>query len=646
MTEQQRRIASLAAAILVSLLLGQSSRAEIDRQTIKWLSRSPVIDSITVDGAVAFSRGRVLEQLYSKRTSFLRALRSERRSRIQRETLNRDTLEVKFLYLTNGYLGVHVTEDFQPLLPDSTALVRLSIREGRQFRYGPVTVKGELDRRDSIRFGHFARQLHRGKPVNPFEMQSLALRLREELANHGYPYATITVFPDTLADQLLSPVTITIARDSIVHFGGIEIDGVSNFPRHSVERELRMKTGELYRRDNILTSQRLLYATGNFSGVLIEPVASSPRYQPVMGVRVRERKPFLLSFKTGAGQSQFRALQWDFEGQFGQRNFFGYRRYDLTARSSLGFGPGEKARLLKHQYILRYTEPRPFNIRLPLSTALTWEPSLADEVLDIRVESWKLTVETRRRNLGRWSWGIGAEYIWTNLSDLNLVDTTHPPGTERQQRRKGFVELRYEGRDNIFVPVHGLYFDGKLEQFGGPFGGQGNFIRGEGSLAAYTPVSGGLISASRLHYGIARAAANNTISFLDQALFTGGANSVRGFRDNRLGPLDANGDPVGARYVLVANQEFRWETFQLLKYLPLIGSYLRPFPLWQSAFVDFGNGFASAKEIRLDNFAVSIGTGVQLLTPAGPLRLDYARVLPTKHFGSQERFHFTILYAF
>jgi outer membrane protein assembly factor BamA len=365
-----------------------------------------------------------------------------------------------------------------------------------------------------------------------------------------------------------------------------------------------------------------------------------------MHIRVRERKPRFATIRTGAGQSEFRAIQWDIEGQAGQRNFFGYRKYDLTARYSFGFGEAEKARLLTHEYVLRYTEPRPFNFRLPLSTSVTWQPPLADEVLDIELETWRLTFETRRRNLGKWNWGVGAEYIWTTLTQLNSTDPVQSASSERQQRRKGFVEVRFDNRDHLFVPSRGVLGQASFEQFGGPLGGSGNFVKSEVSVAGFTEISGGLISASRLSYGIARPSDDNTLSFADEVLFTGGANSVRGFRENRLGPVDASGDPTGARYVLTANQEFRWQTVPIFKYIPGLNSLLREFPLWQSLFVDMGNGFSEAEEIRLDNFAYSVGTGVQLITPAGPLRLDYARVIQTNRFSSQERFHFTILYAF
>ena len=118
----------LSLAILMFglfLLAGTAAEAVTDqRAKLRWISKKPVIDSIVVDGNSAFSDSRIIDQLYSRTRNFFRALRGDRRSQVQRESFGRDTLEVKFLYLTNGYLGVRVSVDYEIQQPDSSALVR------------------------------------------------------------------------------------------------------------------------------------------------------------------------------------------------------------------------------------------------------------------------------------------------------------------------------------------------------------------------------------------------------------------------------------------------------------------------------------------------------------------------------------------
>jgi outer membrane protein assembly factor BamA len=97
---------------------------------------------------------------------------------------------------------------------------------------------------------------------------------------------------------------------------------------------------------------------------------------------------------------------------------------------------------------------------------------------------------------------------------------------------------------------------------------------------------------------------------------------------------------------MVFNQEFRWKTIQVLNVLPLVGDLMASFPLWQSLFVDIGNGFARQDQIRLRNMAFAYGFGFQIASPAGPIRVDYAELVKHDDFAYSHRWHFTILYAF
>jgi outer membrane protein assembly factor BamA len=77
-----------------------------------------------------------------------------------------------------------------------------------------------------------------------------------------------------------------------------------------------------------------------------------------------------------------------------------------------------------------------------------------------------------------------------------------------------------------------------------------------------------------------------------------------------------------------------------------VGKFFETLPLWQSLFFDMGNGFDRFEDIRLDDYAFSYGTGIQIVSPAGPIRVDYARRIPTSRYSFDYRWHFTILYAF
>jgi outer membrane translocation and assembly module TamA len=111
----------------------------------------------------------------------------------------------------------------------------------------------------------------------------------------------------------------------------------------------------------------------------------------------------------------------------------------------------------------------------------------------------------------------------------------------------------------------------------------------------------------------------------------GGASTMRGFKENTMGPTDEEGDAKGGKFMVVGNVEYRRSLF------------------WKfgcTIFVDTGNLWEKPKHVNGKDFKVSSGMGIQFFTPVGPLRLDYGRQLPIKESAETGRFHLSILYAF
>ena len=86
--------------------------------------------------------------------------------------------------------------------------------------------------------------------------------------------------------------------------------------------------------------------------------------------------------------------------------------------------------------------------------------------------------------------------------------------------------------------------------------------------------------------------------------FAGGANSVRGYGYNALGPRDVNGDVIGGPYLLVGSLEAEH------RFLPRWGG---------AVFFDMGNAVNHFGD-KLDRGA---GVGARWVSPAGLVRLDF-----------------------
>ena len=103
-------------------------------------------------------------------------------------------------------------------------------------------------------------------------------------------------------------------------------------------------------------------------------------------------------------------------------------------------------------------------------------------------------------------------------------------------------------------------------------------------------------------------------------------------KDGKLGPLDADGAPLGGEAKLEGSLELRYPVFRKIH---------------GTTFVDAGQVWPTLDEVALDDVEFAVGQGVWFTTPIGPIRGDLAYRL-TYYETSQPRwvFHFSVGPAF
>lgn len=107
----------------------------------------------------------------------------------------------------------------------------------------------------------------------------------------------------------------------------------------------------------------------------------------------------------------------------------------------------------------------------------------------------------------------------------------------------------------------------------------------------------------------------------NQTFFAGGSNSVRGWRGRELVPSD----PILNRTIFPPslNEELKIRGGNLL----LEGSieYRRKFEkeFGFVVFTDYGNTWNNFEDVRIDEIALAVGTGIRYYSPIAPFRLDF-----------------------
>ncbi len=634
----------LLMIIIISFEVGNT--ASIDRDKLRWVRNKPPIKEVIINGNQYFSDSDIKKIMYSRVRSGWAAIKGDRRTKVQRETFGRDTLEIKFIYLIDGFLGIQISEEFEMVEIDSSARVVVNISEGRQFTYGKKIIEGDFPDRFKEEFEKKANKLKTGEPIDLFKVRQTTYDLKTVLANNGYPYANVIPDIDTNLTSQLTPIIFNIFSDSLVKIGDIVIEGSGNYPEYAAGRELKIKPGNIYRRNDIVESERRLFESGYFSTLqLRQAEIQTNKYIPNFVLQVRERKPKYVTVKTGAGQSEYADLSWNFSAGVGKRNMFGSRKVDLLG--SIVYGIGSDSRIIENLIRVRYTEPWFLGIRMPLSFSFTLEPEVKHPVQDFRVKQWKVAISTMKNFSPRTRGYLGLEYQQVDISGvpIELQDAVRKQTEGLSIRRRLYMTMNRDSRDNIFNPRNGSVRELSIDYYGGFLGGDDHFTKVEGFVSTYRPVWPGWIYAVRLKGGWVDAFGESELVPSKDRLFLGGANTIRGFPENTIAPLQNDSLP-GAGFSIVFNQEFRWKTIQIFNWIPGVKDLFKNLPIWQSFFFDMGNGFRDINKFRFDELVYSYGTGFQIQSPAGPIRLDYARRIKTKTIPLDDRWHFTILYAF
>jgi outer membrane protein insertion porin family/translocation and assembly module TamA len=255
------------------------------------------------------------------------------------------------------------------------------------------------------------------------------------------------------------------------------------------------------------------------------------------------------------------------------------------------------------------------------------------------------TVRYNRRLKKRGALTAAYLFEYDELQDLNLTDAQERLAFQQDNTyviSSLFLEMSRKTTDSDTNPKQGNILVGSLELAPSLLGSELSYFKPSIELITYVQLPFQTILAGRMKVQtISDLESNEKIPVLKR-LFLGGANSVRGYAFQELGPMDADGNPEGGQTTGLANIELRRPLFGIISGV---------------LFLDVGmveeKGYHwSGRDLRY-----STGGGIRFDTPVGPLRLDIGYKLnppdkpgstATENTGKMGRwrFHFNIGHAF
>jgi outer membrane protein assembly factor BamA len=181
-------------------------------------------------------------------------------------------------------------------------------------------------------------------------------------------------------------------------------------------------------------------------------------------------------------------------------------------------------------------------------------------------------------------------------------------------------------RDSPLDARHGRFLSLSLEFSPRALGSDFDFVKGYAQAFVTRPLTETLTWAQGYRLGLAHAFRGEPL-VADEGFEAGGANSIRGFGTNEVGPADY---PFGKAAVIVLNQELR---------------YRHPSGLGGVLFYDGGNTFPTVRDFSL-RLRHALGAGLRWSSPVGLLRVDVGVPLFPREGESRYKAFFSFGQAF
>jgi outer membrane protein assembly complex protein YaeT len=598
---------------------------------------------------------------------------------LDRAELSRDMLRVMVFYFKRGYRDTQVDTTIVPT-GRHTVHVTIAVNEGPPTTVSQVRIVQDtavLSRGD-LRGVHV---LRRGRPYSLIQLDSTIGLVDARLWERGYSDAVIdtAVVLDTVAKT--ADVTLKVDPRWRARIASIAVQGNEGVTDRTIMKSLSFKTGGIYRRSDVLASQRALYESNLFRRAAIEVPQTDDSLKHVV-IALQEAPPRDARYSVGFNTVDFVQVA----GHFADYNWLkGAKRLtldaavgNLFAKSLNGNGifdnVGQTVVGGSASQYLAPTYTASADVRYPWFGSPNNEAALGvfahrRSAPGIYVDKGYGLSATFTRTLtprGPLSLNYRFEVTNTQAGDVyfcvnyGVCDIATLAALRTKQHLSPLaLTFSLDRTDNPFEPRDGYRTQFGLEHASSYTVSDFRYNRGTGDFALFLPIGRRSVLGGHLRLGIVSALAStaqavgvgtdplgaNSILHPRKRFYAGGSQSVRGFGEGQLGPrvltisaakLLANDSANATCTAATINRcnpnaaAFRDRDFEPR---PLGGNRLIEgsvefrFPLFGpiigATFVDAAYlGQNTSPGLPKSKAAITPGFGARYLSPVGPVRVD------------------------
>jgi len=563
------------------------------------------LDGVSIEGSTRFERGRLRSAFFDPPRWFGTPTTWFARSKID-AALGR----IRGWYRDDGYADARVelaAIDFSDDL--ATARIRVTIEEGLRYRVASVELATEdLPHRADLQS---VLDAPLGAPFTLKQIVDLRSALRAFYAERGHADAEVSVDRRTDTASGAVHVTVTVVPGPEVVVDDVHILGLERTRSRLVRNRLTLGTGDTYRASELRRSFRRLFATGLFSKVDVELAEGDG-----------PRRDLLVDLEEGPSREVYVEPGWGSYELFRLKT--GFRDHNL-------FGMGRTFRtegIASTRHLeLEVGVSEPFLFGSDVYADLSAR-TLEREEPSFTRESTGVDLTLARRWTPSFETAIDYQFRLSGVAEVKVVDPNVTQALETIDVSAIEVSAKIDTSNGLFAPTRGARARLAVQWGDSALGSELDFLRTRYSQGHFLALAEDTTLALSFRAGAIFPTHDSDAIPLQERFFNGGENTVRSFRQDELGPVDASDNPVGGETFSVVSVELRQR---------LAGNLSGAF------FVDGGNVAPDASDFfEFADFRWGIGVGIRYMLPIGPLRLDGA-VNPDARSGEDDYVvHFSV----
>ncbi|UCC26893.1 MAG: outer membrane protein assembly factor BamA [Gemmatimonadales bacterium] len=546
------------------------------------------------------------------------------------------------LYRSRGFLDFEVLSDTLVLDPSSgKARVEIQVQEGPRYRVASLSIDGNREFEDEVLEQYFLpgrggllrslgfggdeeEQEAQGRIFDAVAFEEARASIGELYANRGFIFAQVN--PVVEKGPPLEPggdptvsVGIEIDEGRLAFINRILIEGNDYTYERVILERITLLPGDVYSQAEIIRSYQSVSGLGFFETPMPVPDMNVDEETGEVDVtfEVVEKQTGAINFGTSVG------------GGVGLAGFIGYDQPNLFGQAKSGSVRWDFGRYLNN-FTLTYSDPALFQSRISGTVSL----------FNARDRFFQFASGQRRRIGGSLRFGFpipgwrftraiaGYAISRTRYQLFRGVDDTslfgRPPGTQSQLS----IGLARSTLNHPLFPTQGSRQTWTTEFNGGLLGGDGEFVKHSLEGTWWLPVGevgGGSGGGRPITFALGTSLKGGAIfgdagAFPFDRFWMGGVQfgqALRGYDETSITPLGyfperSRGindiDRLGDAFLSVTT-EF---AMRLNDNISL------------STFFDAGNVWRGPNAINPSQLFRGAGVGLQLVTPFGPIGLDYA----------------------